>query len=118
RAHTERYEGIFSPKPLAKHARHPAILPAGGRSPGLYDPRRSGRNTVASLRHLQRIRIVREPSAARARGISRLRKISVQGARLERCREHQGLDRSAEQNPQTKPGAPAFNKPAVSSRRE
>ena len=52
------------------------------------------------------------------RGVSRFRKISVQGARLECARKHQGLDRATKQNPKGKPRAAVLHEPAVPRRRE
>src|ERR1700757_4944615 len=85
---SNRNERIFSAQPLAKHARHSAAYSSGRRTPGIYDSRAYGGHAVAALRHLQRIRAVREQGSAWSRGISRFRKISVQEARLERARKH------------------------------
>ena len=53
-------QGILPAELLRQHARHPAGVFAGGRPPGLPHPAGAGRHLVAGLRHLQRLRIVRE----------------------------------------------------------
>ena len=95
----------------------PLHLQEGGR-PAFMHSRGPGRDALERLRHLQRIRVMRERSASRPRRVSRLGKISVEGARLERAGKHQGLITRLNRIRQREPRAAFLRQPAVLPRRK
>ena len=79
---------------------HPARVPAARRAAGFPHPAAAGRHAVAALRHLQRLRAVRERAGAGGeRGVPRLREVSDPGARLERAGQPRRGHRAAEPDP-------------------
>src|SRR5205807_1756844 len=65
---------------VAEHSGYFAVFLAGWRASGLHRSGGASRDPLAGLRHLQRIRALRERSVARARGVSRFGKIPIQRA--------------------------------------
>ena len=64
RAVPHRHCGLPAAELLRQHAGHSARVSAAGGTPGLHGAPDPGRDPVAQLRHLQRLRAVREPRAA------------------------------------------------------
>ena len=101
RAHQRLAEGVHAPQLLPQHPRHPAAHPAVRRQAGLQDAFRPRGHAVEHLRHLQRLRAVREHPARGARHhrlLPGLRGVRIQGQGLGQAREHQGVYRAREQD--------------------
>ena len=98
-ADADRDEGLLPRQPVPEHAGHPPVLPPARRTACLPDPRDAGGDAFECLWYLQRLRTVRERRPARPGGILRQREIPIQGARLERARQHQGPPHKTEHDP-------------------
>src|SRR3546814_10411758 len=84
---------------------HPAQDPAGGRAPRLPAAGRAGGDALQRLRHLQRLRAVRERRHSGQGGIPELGEVLLQGLGLGPAGQHPRLDHAPERDPPGKPGA-------------
>ena len=100
-ARRERAGRLLPAELLAEHAGHSLTLSPRGAA-RVRHPARAGRDAVERVRHLQRLRAVRERGAARPRRIPRLGEIRNPRARLRRTRQHQRRDRARQPDPPRK----------------
>ena len=101
-----RGEGVLPAQLLPGHAGHPARLPAARRPAGVRHPARAGRHAEPELRHLLRLRALRErPGPRGLRGVPELRE--VRDPRAQPRRPAAADDAAAERDPAREPGAPA-----------
>ena len=85
RADADRGPRVPAAEPVRQHAGHPARVPAGRRAAGVSGAARAGRHARDRLRHLQRLRALREHAAcAGLRGVPRLGEVPDPAARLGR----------------------------------
>ena len=104
---------IFPRQSLPEHAGYSAAFicrPAGA---PLFMIRAVLAATLSSVYGIYSgLRALRKRSASRSRGISRLGEISVEGARLGRAGQHQGVDHAAKPDPARKPRAASLRQPS------
>ena len=79
RADARGSQGAHAPQLLRQHAGHQPALPADRRPAGPPDPRRPGRDALAPLGRLQRLRAVRGDADPGPGGVPRQREVRDQG---------------------------------------
>ena len=106
RARLGRGEGVLPAELLPGHAGHPARLPAARRPAGVRHAARAGGHARAQLRHLLRLRALRERAGQRGLGgVPELREVRDPRARPRRPAAAD--DPAAERDPPREPGAAA-----------
>ena len=108
---------------LRQHPRHPARLPAVRRPAGVQDPGRAGRDPLADVGRLLRLRAVRaRRGAAGQRGVPRHREVPAPAARLGGRRGRgphpRAVPHPAQRAPPQPPRAAAAAQPALPPRRQ